>query len=105
MHRWGSDYPLRSHFEKDVSEGVFYVVENDGKVLGFCAITHDQCPEYEETGLDVTIPAIVPHRMAVDPDFKGRGICRILLGKAHEIAVESGTNRIRVDVRGIIRAR
>ena len=57
----------------------------------------DQEPDYAQVGWDINEPAIVVHRLAVDPAFRGAGIATELMRKAEEIAVERGIAVLRID--------
>jgi len=101
--QWGSNnklgtfYPNEEAFEKDAHDGTLWVVETEGKVVGVAALTVDQPDEYGTAGLDLEVPAVVPHRLAVHPDYHGRGIANLLYSKAEDLAKEVGWDRVRVD--------
>jgi N-acetylglutamate synthase-like GNAT family acetyltransferase len=73
--QWDDQYPNDAVFEKDVEQGQLWVAEIDGQVAGVAAITTDQEPEYAAVGWDINEVAIVIHRLAVDPAFRGKGHC------------------------------
>lgn len=95
--QWTESYPVRQHFLRDIAQGWLYVaVLSDEEIVGFGALTTDQSPEYGDH-LDISIPAIVPHRLAVSPRARGKGVASLLLQKAEQLALESGYDRIRID--------
>jgi ribosomal protein S18 acetylase RimI-like enzyme len=57
----------------------------------------DQEPDYAQVGWDISEPAIVVHRLAVDPAFRGAGVASSLMQTAEQIAVERGISVVRVD--------
>ena len=61
------------------------------------AITTDQEPEYAEAGLDPDERAIVVHRLAVAPAFRGRGVAEDLMRQAEAVARERGLTALRLD--------
>jgi 2-amino-4-hydroxy-6-hydroxymethyldihydropteridine diphosphokinase len=61
------------------------------------AITTDQSPEYADVGWDLSELAIVVHRLAVDPAFRGGGVAAALMQQAEEIACERGITVLRID--------
>lgn len=95
--QWGDDYPNDEVFQEDVRLGQLYVVELEGELVGAGALTCEQYPEYAQCGLDVSIPAVCPHRLAAHPKCSGKGIGRILMLKAEEVCREKEIDRIRVD--------
>ena len=95
--QWDDKYPNPGVFNKDIINQQLWIADINGGIGGIAAITTDQSPEYADAGLDIAEPSIVTHRLAVDPDFQGRGIARKLLEKAEEIAVERGFTNLRID--------
>ncbi len=95
--QWAADYPNPEVFAKDISLNQLWVVDIDGAIAGVTAITKDQDPEYADAGWDISETAIVTHRLAVNPDFQGKGIAKILMNKAEEVAIQQGISILRVD--------
>lgn len=95
--QWDESYPNVAVFESDIELGQLWVAEIDGAVAGMAAVTTDQEPEYAQVGWNVDETAVVVHRLAVDPEFRGAGVAAALMRKAEEIAVERGISVLRVD--------
>ncbi|PWS27099.1 GNAT family N-acetyltransferase [Pedobacter yonginense] len=95
--QWGDDYPNPAVFEADIKIGQLWVAEINGQVVGVSAITTDQDPEYTDAGWDITEEAIVTHRLAVDPDYQGKGIARALMTQAEAVALHRNIKILRVD--------
>ena len=95
--QWAADYPNPEVFAKDISLNQLWVVVIDENIAGVTAITKDQDPEYADAGWNISETAIVTHRLAVCPDFQGRGIAKTLMNKAEEVAIEQGISILRVD--------
>ena len=73
--QWDDEYPTREKFLDDISKGFLYVCiltisDQTVKLVGFCAITTDQDPEYADCGWDISINAVVPHRLCIHPDYR-----------------------------------
>ena len=67
--QWGEDYPTRAHYAADQARGELYVsIDEVGTILGAVCLNQDQAPEYG--------PAMVLHRLAVDPAAQRRGVGR-----------------------------
>ena len=60
----------------------------NGQLAGVSAITTDQEPTYAEVGWDITI---VTHRLAIDPDFREKGVAKALLLQVDEVARQRGS--------------
>jgi GNAT superfamily N-acetyltransferase len=95
--QWDDTYPNAAVFERDVELAQLWVAEIDGEVVGVAAITTDQEPEYANVGWDISEPAIVVHRVAVDPAFRGQGIAEALMLQAEAVARARGIGVLRVD--------
>ncbi len=95
--QWDESYPNAAVFESDIEQRQLWVAEVDGAVAGVAAVTTEQAPEYAQVGWDIEESAVVVHRLAVDPEFRGTGIAVALMRKAEEVAVERGIPVLRVD--------
>jgi GNAT superfamily N-acetyltransferase len=99
--QWSESYPNREIFARDLSLGQLWVAvcqaEDQEKVAGVAALTQDQSPEYAQVGWNLDEPAMVVHRMAVDPRWRGQGVARQLMQQAERVAQESGIALLRVD--------
>src|SRR5689334_88658 len=76
--QWDDTYPNAAVFEEDIALGQLWVADADGIIAGVSAITTEQYPEYADVGLDINEPAIVTHRLAVSPHYRGQGIAGLL---------------------------
>ena len=95
--QWDETYPNPRVFERDVELDQLWVAEIDGAIAGVAAITTDQEPEYAKVGWDISEPAIVVHRLAVDPALRGKGIAAALMLQAEVAAKAKGIGVLRVD--------
>ncbi len=96
--QWSLDYPNEEVFRQDLARQHLWVAEVAGQVAAVAALTHnDQDPEYAQADWDATEPALVTHRLAVDPAAQGHGLAGALLGQAEELARAQGLRVLRVD--------
>ena len=95
--QWDAEYPNVAVFKGDVDSGQLWLAEIDGELAGVAAITMDQEPEYAEVGWDTAEPAIVVHRLAVDPACRGQGVAVALMHQAEKVARSRGIDVLRVD--------
>lgn len=77
--QWDSKYPAHSDFLADVEKSVLWVVaapltEGQEDIAGVVAITTDQYEQYVEVGWDLNEECIVPHRVAVNLNHRGKGV-------------------------------
>ncbi len=95
--QWDATYPNTSVLENDIALGQLWIAECEGEIAGFAAITTDQDEEYAQLGWDLSLPAIVTHRLAVHPRFQGRGVAKALLMQAESEAMRRHIPRLRID--------
>ena len=95
--QWTDDYPNEAVFSADIAQNHLWVAELDGAVAGVAALTTDQDAEYAQADWDVAEPALVTHRLAVDPAAQGQGVALALMEQAEKQAVEQGLRVLRVD--------
>jgi GNAT superfamily N-acetyltransferase len=95
--QWDESYPDESVFERDIARGELWVAEIDGAIAGVIAATTDQEPEYAQLDWESEETVVVPHRLAVDPAFRGAGVAAALMLKTEEVAAGRGIRVLRVD--------
>ena len=95
--QWSADYPDEAVFTDDIRRNHLWVAELDGAVVGVAALTQDQDAEYAQADWDAAEPALVTHRLAVDPAAHGQGVALALLQQAEKQAVAQGLRVLRVD--------
>jgi ribosomal protein S18 acetylase RimI-like enzyme len=95
--QWDQNYPNETVFQRDIDLGQLWVAEVDTNIAGVAAVTMDQEPDYAQLGWDIEVPAVVVHRLAVDPAFRGLGAAGALMQKAEEVAIERSLTVLRVD--------
>ncbi len=95
--QWDDLYPDTAVFERDAELAQLWVAEVGSRIAGVAAVTTDQYPEYAEVGWDTNELAIVVHRLAVDPAFRGMGVASALMFQAELVARERNIGVLRVD--------
>src|SRR5260370_19826538 len=95
--QWDETLSYETFFQRDIDLGQLWVADAEAGIAGLAAITMDQEPDYAQVGWDINEPAVVVHRLAVDPAFRGAGIAGALMQKAEEVAAERGITVLRVD--------
>jgi ribosomal protein S18 acetylase RimI-like enzyme len=95
--QWDDHYPNPTVFQRDIEKSQLWIAEKEDQIAGFAAITTDQEPEYANVGWDISETAIVVHRLAVDPNYRGKGIAAALMQQAEAIAKSRNIPILRVD--------
>ncbi|WP_417199867.1 GNAT family N-acetyltransferase [Bizionia sp.] len=98
IQQWNSKYPNRSAFENDVARNELYVLEEPKKIIGCLVLSTKMDAEYE------TIDWLTPnsnnlyvHRVAIHPDYQGKGWARKLMNFAENMANKNEFTSIRLD--------
>ncbi len=95
--QWDDKYPNEGVFLDDIERQRLCIAEIDEEVAGVVALTTDPEPDYTQADWDITRPAVVVHRLAVDPLFRGAGVAKALMLEAEHVAVAQGIFLIRTD--------
>ena len=95
--QWDNNYPNIAVFTDDINKDQLWVAEVEGQVAGITAITTDQETEYAKVGWDIKEMAIVTHRLAVSPRYRGLGIAAALLQQAENEAQRRDIKTLRID--------
>ncbi|HSY68751.1 MAG TPA: GNAT family N-acetyltransferase [Edaphobacter sp.] len=95
--QWDAEYPNIEVFERDIERDQLWVAVSGGKTAAIAAITTEQEPEYVNVGWDISEPAVVVHRLAVDPAFRGQGAAMDLMLQAELVAKQRDIRVLRVD--------
>lgn len=95
--QWDEDYPNEAVFREDIHLERLWVAEIDGALSGVVALTTDKEADYDQADWDNEQPAVVIHRLAVDPPFHGSGVAKALMHKAEQVASARGLSIIRTD--------
>lgn len=97
--QWGEDYPAREDFAAPLSAGELYAAcDEEGGLLGVVVLNTREEPEYGALeGWRVPGPALVVHKMAVDPAAQGKGVARALFSFAVGLARQRGLRSLRGD--------
>lgn len=71
-YQWDEVYPTEQDFASDITQGDLFVSEAEGQICGLICINQTEPAVYADAGWTLAEKALVLHRMAVDPDLRGR---------------------------------
>ncbi len=98
IYQWNDHYPNNLAFEKDVKRKELYVLEIDNQVIGCIAVTISMDKEYIPVKwLTPNENNIYVHRLAIHPNFQGKGYAQQLMDFAEQHAIENNYTSIRLD--------
>lgn len=86
IDQWQKGYPNEQVIQEDISKEESYVALIDGAIIGTVAITFSEEHHYDTLRdgewLNKDASYAVIHRIAVDNDYKGKGIAGFLISQA-----------------------
>jgi ribosomal protein S18 acetylase RimI-like enzyme len=98
VFQWDDVYPTHDVVESDGRRGALYVLEDDdGQCVASVALDEAQSQEYASLQWASAEPALVVHRLCVDPEAQGRGHAHRLMAFAELHAARSGYASVRLD--------
>ncbi len=100
INQWQTGYPNRPLLEKDIADGIGYVLCDGSRIAGMCAITFGADESYEkiEGGWKTTgSNYAVVHRMAVAADSHGKGLGVKIYKEAEKLARSRKASSVRAD--------
>ena len=97
IDQWQDGYPNEETIEKDIENNEAYVLEEDGVILGTCMVTIHGEPAYKriEGKCILNCPYICVHRIAVDNEYKGKGLASTILDQV--VAMYPDYHSVRMD--------
>lgn len=98
IYQWNEHYPNASAFEKDIERDELYVLIKDNAVIGTVVISTLMDDEYQPIKwLTPNEKNLYIHRLAVHPDYQGRGLAKKLMDFAEKFGSDNGYISIRLD--------
>lgn len=102
IDQWQDGYPSREVIKSDISKGISYVLECDGKIEGTVVLMSDREPTYDviyegdwKNPDDENYFTI--HRIALSDMLRGKGAASFIVEKAKYMANRTGCASVRVD--------
>ena len=87
IFQWNEVYPSRAAFEKDISRKELFVLKSENKIIGCITITPSMDDEYIPVKwLTPNENSIYIHRLAVQPEYQGKGYAQQLMHFAENFA-------------------
>lgn len=99
VDQWQTGYPARSDIERDLRDGIGYVLKEDGKIIGYAGVDTRGEKAYDTlkgSWLNDD-PYLVIHRMAVDNTIRGKGLAQEMFHACETLAQSLDIHNIRVD--------
>jgi ribosomal protein S18 acetylase RimI-like enzyme len=95
--QWDDLYPAAAMVEQDIRTKSLFVLVDESECIGAVCLNEKQSPEYAALQWRYPGPALVVHRLCVDPAKQGSGAARTLMDFAERFAATNGYPAIRLD--------
>ncbi|GJH41101.1 N-acetyltransferase [Capnocytophaga sp. HP1101] len=98
-NQWQDGYPNEAVVANDIAHQYGYVLTEGNEVLGYCALIINNEPAYEviEGQWLTDGDFMVIHRVALSPAHLGRGLAKLILQQAEQVAHNKGIPSLRAD--------
>lgn len=98
IYQWNEHYPNKSVFENDVLRKELVVIETNSGLIGCIAISTFMDDEYVPVSwLTPNENNLYIHRLAVNPEFQGKGYAQKLMDYAENYAKTNSFASVRLD--------
>lgn len=98
IYQWNEHYPTQERFQKDVELQELYVLEEENYIKGIIVLTDLMDEEYiPVTWLTANTNNLYIHRVAVDPEYWGKGYAQKLMDFGEDYAKKNQYQSVRLD--------
>lgn len=99
IYQWNDHYPSLARLKKDIELEELFILQKNGEIIGIIVIIETIDEEYLPVKWlsDSDSANLYIHRLAVHPDFWGKGFAQKLMDFAENFAREKNYDSIRLD--------
>ncbi|MBT8234958.1 MAG: GNAT family N-acetyltransferase [Bacteroidia bacterium] len=98
IYQWNESYPSEEVLVRDIEKGQLYVLIETVEIIGIIALCTEIDEEYNSVEwLTQDSRNLYVHRLAVHPNYQGKGHARILMDFAEQYARDQKFVSIRLD--------
>lgn len=98
IYQWNELYPSKEVLQKDIELQQIWKLEVEDKIIGIIVLTTIEDEEYKDVKwLTKNHQNLYIHRLAVSPQFQGKGYAQKLIGFAENYAITNKFTSIRLD--------
>ncbi|RQD75368.1 MAG: GNAT family N-acetyltransferase [Halanaerobium sp. MSAO_Bac5] len=100
IDQWQQGYPDQRDIKEDILKEDAYVLADKDKVFAYAALVFAEEKSYQKifegSWLSRENYAVV-HRLAVDKEYKGKELAKLLLEEIEKLVFKNGLNSIKID--------
>ena len=97
--QWDLFYPNLFVIQDDITNQNIYGIIDNHVIIGTVVLDELQSKKYEQIDwYDKNGNPVCIHRLAVRPNYQGRGIGKLLIDYVEQLAIQKGYTSIRLDV-------
>lgn len=100
IYQWDEAYPDANIIEEDIESGHSYVIKDKGRCIAYAAINEEieeEPPEHSQLKWSSDGRKVLfIHRLAVLPEYQGRGIAKKMLGFIEDFALKNDYSSTRL---------
>lgn len=98
IFQWSENYPTKEILSSDIAFQQIWKIEDETGIVGSIVLTEIEDPEYEPVKwLTKNQKNLYIHRLAIHPDFQGKGYAQKLMDFAENFAMENNYDSVRLD--------
>ncbi len=98
IFQWNEQYPNKTTFETDVERKELFVLEEENKIIGCVVVSNTMDDEYYPIKwLTENQDNVYIHRLAVHPDYRGKGFAQKLMDFAEMTSRNNQMKSVRLD--------
>ncbi|MES2807333.1 MAG: GNAT family N-acetyltransferase [Bacteroidota bacterium] len=97
--QWQDGYPNMDVVQKDIEQGVGFVLKDGETIAGYAAVMINNEPAYADIEGEwlTNSDFVVLHRLAVSENYLGKGIAKKMLASIEELALSKGIHSVKAD--------
>lgn len=95
--QWDDTYPTKDVFIRDIQEDSLYVDEDNNDIRGVICLNEIEAEEYKDLSWSSNEKSLVIHRMAVNSNYRNKGVGTELLEFAQEQALKLKIDSVKTD--------
>lgn len=98
IFQWNEQYPSLAVFRNDIAQGNMYVYELNETIVGCVMLSFEKDAFYDSIAwLTPEKKHLYVHRLAVHPDFQGKGIAQKIMDYGEAYALQNNCLSVRLD--------